>query len=256
MMSKKDFIEFFGYKIHNLTMQETVTKIDNYIIKKKCAQHVVINVAKIVNSNNDRLLKNSIKTADIVNIDGAGIIYGMKLLGLHPKERVTGIDLMMELIKLSEIKRYSVYFLGSTTHTLEKLLINIKIKFPSLIIAGNRNGYWDTIEEEKLIVKEIAKTKPNILFVGISSPKKEYFISKNKNYLNSNLIMGVGGSFDIYANITKRAPLFFQNYGMEWIYRIYQEPARMWKRYLITNTKYFFMLIIEFFSLKNHNIIK
>ena len=68
--------------------------------------------------------------------------------------------------------------------------------------------------------------------------------------------MGVGGSFDIYANITKRAPLFFQNYGMEWIYRIYQEPARMWKRYLITNTKYFFMLIIEFFSLKDHNIIK
>ena len=249
-MSENNFIEFFDYKVDNLTMEETLLKIDNSIKSKQNIQHVVINVAKVVYGINNKLLKDSIQTADIVNIDGAGIIFGMKILGLKPKERVTGVDLMKELLKLSEKRGYTVYFLGSTNSILEKLLLNIKLKFPSLIIAGHRNGYWDNLEEEKVIVNKIADLKPNILFVGISSPKKEYFISSNKESLNSNLIMGVGGSFDIYADQTKRAPLFLQNHGMEWLFRIYQEPKRMWKRYLITNTKYLLLLIKELFSSK------
>lgn len=241
-------INYFGYDVDNLSMTETVDKIDRIIKKEQSIQHVVINVAKLVNSQKDELLRDSITSADIINIDGAGIIYGMKMLGLKPKERVAGIDLMQNLLELAGEKGYSVYFLGAKQDVLDKMVQKVKNKYPNIIFSGSRNGYWKTDDEEKYIVDEISSLNPNLLFVGISSPKKELFIAKNKEKLNCNIIMGVGGSFDVIAGITKRAPEFMQKYGLEWLYRIYQEPRRMWKRYLVTNTKYILLIVKELFA--------
>ena len=243
-MNKK--IDFLGFEIDNLSMDETVQKINNHIIDGDKIQHVVINVAKFINSRKNELLKESITSADIINIDGAGIIYGMKILGLRPIERVTGIDLMINLLSLANKNRYSVYFLGAKDSVLNKMLFNIKLKYPNLVIAGYRNGYWDNDNQEQDVVETINKVAPNIVFVGISSPKKELFIKQYKNEINYNIIMGVGGSFDVLSGKTSRAPIFMQNYGMEWAYRLYQEPIRMWKRYLTTNSTFLLRILFEY----------
>ena len=237
-------IQYFNYNIDNLSMLESIEKIKNSIRSNAQIHHVVLNVAKLVQSRQDPLLQESIESADIINIDGAGIIYGMRLLGLNPKERVAGIDLMKNLLAEAENNKFSVYFLGATDEVLKNLISSFKIKFPNLRIAGFHNGYFES-EEEKLVVNEIASLRPNIIFVGISSPKKEIFIKKYKKILKANFIMGVGGSFDIFAGKTKRAPLILQNYGLEWLYRCYQEPTRLLKRYIVTNTIYLFLLIKE-----------
>ena len=235
-------INFFDFEVDNLSMDETISLIDSQIKKNKIIQHVVVNVAKLVNSRKDKILSDSISNADIINIDGAGVVYGMKILGYAPKERVAGIDLMMELLSLAEKNNYSVYFLGAKNVVLEKMITKITSKYPKLLIAGFRNGYWNA-KDEKGIVDNISQLNPNILFVGISSPKKEEFIAKYKNDLNCNLVMGVGGSFDVISGLTMRAPKFMQDNGLEWLYRIYQEPRRMWKRYLYTNTIYLFIIM-------------
>lgn len=116
--------------------------------------------------------------------------------------------------------------------------------YPYLQIAGYRNGYFNFDQEEE-IVNNIKKSKPNMLFLGISSPKKEIFIDKYSKTLNIPFTMGVGGSFDIVAGITKRAPKWMQNCGLEWFYRLCQEPQRMWKRYLVTNTLFGFLALKE-----------
>jgi len=244
MKTNQDKIDYFGYNIDNLTVQETIDRIEYYIYQGKRIHHVVLNVAKLVQSRQNSLLHKSIENADIINIDGAGIIYGMRLLGLKPKERVAGIDLMYNLLSVAENNKFSIYLLGATDKVLEDLILSFKIKFPNLRIAGFHNGYFEE-EDEAPVVNEIASLNPNILFVGISSPKKEIFIKRYKDQLNTNFIMGVGGSFDIFAGKTKRAPLILQNYGLEWLYRCYQEPTRLLKRYIVTNTIYLFLLIKE-----------
>jgi len=236
-------IDFFGFNIDNLSMRESLDSIKASLRSENNFQHVVLNVAKLVKSRRDPLLRESIQSADMISADGAGIIYGMRLLGLKPKGRVAGIDLMDNLLSEAEKYGFTVYFLGSTDDVLCRMLSSFKLKLPNLKVVGFHNGYFNKEEEERSVVNEIESLKPSIVFVGISSPKKEIFIKRNKNKLNAKFIMGVGGSFDIFAGKTKRAPLFMQNKGLEWLYRIYQEPGRMWKRYLVTNTIFLFMLL-------------
>ncbi|MBT6671087.1 MAG: WecB/TagA/CpsF family glycosyltransferase [Lentimicrobiaceae bacterium] len=243
-MNSRSRIDFFGFNIDNLSMRESLDTINESIRSKNNFQHVALNVGKLVKSRNDPLLRESIQGADMINIDGAGIVYGMRLFGLKPKGRVAGIDLMYNLLSEAERYGFGVYFLGATDDVLYRMVSSFKLRLPKLRIAGFHNGYFKE-EDEMSVVNEIASLKPSIVFVGISSPKKEIFIKRNKNKLNARFVMGVGGSFDIFAGKTKRAPLFVQNKGLEWLYRIYQEPRRMWKRYFITNAVYLFLLIRE-----------
>ena len=140
-------IQYFNYNIDNLSMLESIEKIKNSIRSNAQIHHVVLNVAKLVQSRQDPLLQESIESADIINIDGAGIIYGMRLLGLNPKERVAGIDLMKNLLAEAENNKFSVYFLGATDEVLKNLISSFKIKFPNLRIAGFHNGYFESEEE-------------------------------------------------------------------------------------------------------------
>tara|TARA_B100001964_G_C14086181_1_gene532634 strand:- start:245 stop:949 length:705 start_codon:yes stop_codon:yes gene_type:complete len=229
-------------------MRESLDAINDSIRSKNNIQHVALNVAKLVRSRKDLLLRESIQSADMISADGAGIIYGMRLLGLKPKGRVAGIDLMHNLLSEAEKHRFAVYFLGATDDVLCRMLSSFKLRLPTLRIVGVHNGYFRN-EDEMSVVNEIASLKPSIVFVGISSPKKEIFIKRNKNKLNAKFIMGVGGSFDVVAGKTKRAPLFMQNKGLEWLYRIYQEPRRMWKRYFATNTVYLFLIVRELIAM-------
>ena len=231
------------------TVSETVDVIDHAISKNKFTQHVVVNVAKLVNMQNDLVLSNSIRECDIINIDGMGIVLGARFLGYNIPERVAGIDLFLKLISMSAKKNYPIYLLGSKDEVVKNTATKLRLLYPKINIAGYHHGYFWENEEE--IVKKIKVSGAKLLFVAITSPKKENFINRWKEKLGVTFVMGVGGTFDVISGKVKRAPLWMQKYGLEWFFRIIQEPRRMWKRYLVTNTKFLIMLVRHKFSKNN-----
>ncbi|EKE04298.1 MAG: Lipopolysaccharide biosynthesis protein [uncultured bacterium] len=240
-------ISFFGVSIDPFTIKETLEKISEIIEKRQITQHVVVNVAKLVYAQKDERLRNIINSCGLINVDGAGIILGAKFLGINIPERVTGIDLMEKLTAYSAKKGYKIYFFGAKEHIVQAVIKTYKQLYPELIIAGYRNGYYSP-EEEGGIAENIKNSRADILFVAMGSPEKEIFISKYLDKMQVPFVMGVGGSFDVVAGKVHRAPALMQKYGMEWLYRLYQEPRRLWKRYLVTNTIFLIMLIRQFFK--------
>jgi N-acetylglucosaminyldiphosphoundecaprenol N-acetyl-beta-D-mannosaminyltransferase len=208
----------------------------------------VVNAGKIVQMQQDPQLKQSVESCDIINADGQAVVWASKILGKPLKERVAGIDLMQHVVALAAKNNYKIFFFGAKEAVVKKVCDFYENKYGNPIIAGYRNGYY-TSDQESQIADQIAQSGAQILFVAISSPKKENFLYKNKQRLkNVNFIMGVGGSFDVVAGVTKRAPLWMQKSGLEWFFRFIQEPKRMWKRYLIGNSKFIYLVIKEKFS--------
>ena len=250
MIQLQDKINLLNIPIDAITMQETLQKVENTILLKKQIHHTVVNAGKVVLMQTDKELEKSVIEADIINADGKAIVWAANLLGHKLPERVSGIDLMEELVKRSFEKGYKCFFLGATQDVVNRLVEIYKEQYSDDIIAGYRNGYFEKNEEEQ-IAKEISDSGANMLFVAITSPKKEIFLNTYKNQLtNVNFVMGVGGSFDVIAGKVKRAPLWMQNFGLEWFYRVVQEPKRMWKRYLVGNTKFIWLIIKEYFKSK------
>lgn len=226
-------------------MQETIQIVDNTISEGRKLHHVVVNAGKIVAMQKDLQLRQSVNESDLINADGQAVVWASKVLGKPLKERVAGIDLMVNLVELAYKKKYKVFFFGAKEEVVKKVVDTYSYRFSDDIIAGYRNGYFKK-EEEQSIAKEIGESGANILFVAISSPTKENFLYENRSFLNKvNFVMGVGGSFDVVAGKVKRAPVWMQNIGLEWFYRFAQEPKRMWKRYLVGNSKFIFLVLKE-----------
>lgn len=241
MTTDNNTIQLFGVHMNPWTMEQTVREIDRRIQAELFTQHVVVNVAKIVHMQEDIQLKRAVERCDIVNIDGAGVVFGGRILGYSIPERVAGIDLFFRLLEYAEQSGKSVFFLGAKPEVIEPAVYNIRRKYPALNVAGFHHGYfW---EEEEAVVSTIRSLGVDLLFVGISSPMKEQFIDKWSDQLAVKFAMGVGGTFDIVAGKVRRAPEWMQSSGLEWLYRIIQEPRRMFMRYLTTNSAFAWMLI-------------
>ncbi len=228
-------IYLFGTPIHKLTMAETMRIINDTIINKEQIHHVVVNAAKLVNMQKNPELRQSVVESNIINADGQAVVWASKILGKPLPERVAGIDLMANLVQLAHEKKYKIFFFGAKEAVVKAVVDKYTQQYSGDLIAGYRNGYFKP-EEEAAIAEQIAASGADILFVAITSPKKEIFLNKYKHVIDTSFIMGVGGSFDVVSGITKRAPLWMQRNGLEWLYRVIQEPKRMWKRYLVTNT--------------------
>lgn len=240
----KNRINIFNCPIDTYTMEETVSKIDESIQNKTHLHHVVVNAAKLVHMQKDKELYDSVVSSDIINPDGQAVVWASKFLGQPLRERVAGIDLMQNLVKLADEKNYKVFFFGAKEEVVKGVVDKYSEMYSSEIIAGYRNGYFAKDEEES-IAKQIASSGADILFVAISSPTKEIFLNKYKHIIDTPFIMGVGGSFDVVAGKVSRAPLWMQKAGLEWFYRFLQEPRRMWKRYLVTNTLFIYYMFKE-----------
>lgn len=239
-------IQMMNCAMHNVTMDDTVDTIMRRIENDQFTQHVVVNVAKLVNMHSDPELAASVKHCDIVNIDGMGVVWAARLLGHQVPERVTGVDLFHTLNRNAADEGHSVYYLGASQRVVETAVAKMQQTYPGLEVAGYHHGYfWD---DERAVVEAIRRSGAKMLFVAITSPFKERFIQRWKEQLGVQFVMGVGGTFDIIAGKTKRAPIWMQNSGLEWLYRVGQEPGRMWRRYLTTNSKFGWMLAVEMFK--------
>jgi len=229
-------------------MKETIARIDNSIENKRVINHVVINAGKVVAMQTNKDLFDSVINCDLINADGQSIVWAAKFLGKPLPERVAGIDIMENLVELAHKKNYKCFFFGAKEEVVKKLAQHYSEKYSPNIIAGYRNGYYEK-EDELNIAKEIAVSNADILFVAITSPKKEIFLNNYKDILSSvGFTMGVGGSFDVITGVTARAPRWMQKMGLEWFYRLIQEPRRMWRRYMVGNYKFMILILKEKFK--------
>lgn len=237
-----DAVTFLGCPVHPLTMTGTLAAIEERLDRGLFTQHGVVNVAKLVNMRRDPDLREAVGACDIINADGMGVVWGGRFLGLKIPERVTGIDLFFELLKLAVARGEKVFLLGARQHVVERAAANLALRYSGLDITGWHHGYF---EDEGQVVEAIRKSGATMLFVAMSSPRKELFINRWSASLGVKFAMGVGGTFDIVAGEVRRAPLFMQRAGLEWLFRVMQEPGRMWKRYLTTNVAYAWLLLRE-----------
>ncbi len=234
-------IEVLDCPMDVATLAETVEMIRSAVARGRFVQHVVVNVAKLVTMRRDAQLKDSVQSCDIINIDGMGVVLAARLLGHSVAERVAGVDLFDALLDMSSRNGFSVFLLGATEDVVAAAAERVRATYPRLKIAGYHHGYfWD---DEATMVECIRASGAQLLFVAISSPKKENFINRWRDQLGVTFVMGVGGTFDVVAGKVKRAPVWMRTSGLEWLYRVIQEPRRMWKRYLLTNSQFAWILL-------------
>jgi N-acetylglucosaminyldiphosphoundecaprenol N-acetyl-beta-D-mannosaminyltransferase len=236
---------FLGAPMHDLSMAETLDLADEAMRTHRPLLHTVVNVAKLVNMGKNAELREDVSTADVINVDGAGVLWGARLLGVALNERVAGVDVMTEMFALCARKAYRPFLLGAEQHVLDAVRSTLARDYPTLEIAGLQHGYFDQGEEAG-IVATINASGADCLFVALPTPHKERFLKRHREALLPSFVMGVGGSFDVYGGKVSRAPVFIQRAGLEWLFRVAQEPRRLWRRYYETNTAYIAMLWREF----------
>jgi N-acetylglucosaminyldiphosphoundecaprenol N-acetyl-beta-D-mannosaminyltransferase len=227
--------------IDRLDMASTLDRCRAVIEEQGYAEQVSINASKIVALQRDAQLRALVDAATIVSADGQSVVWASRLLRDPLPERVPGVELMASLLDMAARAGYSVYVLGARADVLDRAVLEIGRRFPGIAIAGYRDGYFQA-EESDDVAAEIRASRADILFIAMSSPRKEHFLARYGPSLGVRFAMGVGGSIDIMAGLTRRAPQAWQRLGLEWLYRVLQEPRRMTRRYLVTNAQFLWLL--------------
>jgi N-acetylglucosaminyldiphosphoundecaprenol N-acetyl-beta-D-mannosaminyltransferase len=210
----------------------------NAEIVRKAGPYVIhfVNANKIAKAHEDATMREILWRGDYVLTDGQPLLPMARMLGIRIPERIDGIGLMHKLLALANEKRYRIYLLGARQEVLDTCLARIRESYPNAHIVGGRNGYFHQTDVPE-VTAQINAAGPDILFIGIGSPIKEQLADQWKKQLHATVIQGVGGSFDVLAGLVPRAPLWMQRAGLEWLYRVLQEPRRMFWRYATTNAQ-------------------
>ena len=234
----------FGMPIAALTLREVIDLAAVAINSRTRMLIGVVNAAKVVKLRRDVFLRNSLLECDVLLADGQSVVWASRLLGRPLPERVAGIDVFEALLSLADREHRRIYLLGARRDVLDQLLEKVADRWPGAVVAGSRDGYFDDSEAAEVAGK-VAASGADMLFLGMTTPKKEIFLGSYAATMGVPVMHGVGGSFDVLAGVTRRAPLRWQRTGMEWAYRLLQEPRRLWRRYLMTNTVFVGLLIRE-----------
>ena len=193
----------------------------------------------------DEELRRVIRGCQLVTADGQAVVWAGRVLGQPLPERVTGIDLMHAVLERASEHGYGVYVLGAQAEVLERALGTLRECFPSLRLVGARHGYFQA-DEEAAVVDDIREAAPDVLFVALETPAKELFLARHRDRLRVPFVMGVGGAVDILGGVRRRAPRWLQRLGLEWAYRLAQDPRRLASRYVVGNTRFTWLVVREF----------
>lgn len=244
ILGENERINILNTTIDVLTMKETIDLVEKYITTKTPLHLMGVNADKINEVNANELMSEIVNKCGVINADGASVVLASKYLKKPLPERVAGIDLMMNLVELADQKSYKIFLLGAKEEVVKKTKEKLIQKYSKLNIVGIRNGYFKEADWE-MVSEQIEKTNPDLVFVGITSPIKEYLIEYLQNKGHKEVFMGVGGSFDVISGNIPRAPLWMQKMNLEWLFRMLQEPKRLFKRYFVGNTKFINAVIHE-----------
>jgi len=248
-----NYFRFAGIRFDKVNLSESVKKVITAIEHNSKIQVCVTNVYSTVLMQKDTEFRKINNSTSLVVADGMPIIWVSKLMGFPLPCRIAGSDLFFELCTVASTRNYTFYFLGSKKEVLDKIRVNLKVDFPDLKIVGMYSPpYRDQFSEEENndIVQKINEVKPDVLWVGMTAPKQEKWIFHNLDKLNVKVAIGVGAVFNFVAGSVPRAPVWMQKMGMEWFFRLIQEPKRLWKRYLIGNTIFLWLVLKEFIKIK------
>lgn len=234
-------IDVLGCPVDNLSLEETLEVVEGFVASGRPHQHVVVNVDKLVKANADPQLRAIIAACDLVNADGMPVVWASRLLGRPLKERVAGIDLFVALVARAAERGWRIYLLGARPEVVARVRAIFERRHRGLQVAGHRDGYWSRADDEK-VAGEIRAARADLLFVAISSPRKEEFLARWQAHMRVPFAMGVGGSFDVVAGLVSRAPPWMQRCGLEWLHRFAQEPRRMFRRYFVDSLAFFPLL--------------
>ncbi|MFM2246854.1 MAG: hypothetical protein RL071_2928 [Pseudomonadota bacterium] len=231
-MSTTDRVDLFGCPFDRVDLHQAVAQVEAAIAQRgRLTQSVGVNLDQLLKMQEDPAFREIILQCDQITADGQPIIWLSRLFGDPLPERVPSVDIMEALLPLAATKGYKIFLLGTKQELLDRAAEAMRQKHPGLPIVGQRNGYFKE-EDEPEIVRQINESGADMLFVAISSPKKEQFVERNRAALQVPFVMGVGGAFDIAAGQYTRAPRLVQKVGLEWAWRVAQEPKRMGPRVL------------------------
>lgn len=218
--------KIYGVPIDIVNLEGAFEWFKQLLDRSGCSFICTPNTEIVMAAKDDEELKNVLKTSDMNIPDGIGLIIASKLHKLGLIERVTGVDLMQEILEFCDYSRKSIYILGGKPGVAEMAIENIKDKYVNINVKGYRDGYFKE-DDEKGVIETINNLAPDVLFVCLGAPKQEKWMYKHRKNLNVKVAMGVGGGVDIWAGTVKRAPKIFIALGLEWFYRLIKEPWRI-----------------------------
>lgn len=230
-------VSVMGVPIDPFTMDETVKKVCEFIDQRIFAHVIGVNADKYLQMCDSDEMDEIVRACELINADGASMLLAAKKLGVEIPERVAGIDLMYELCAVSAERGYKVFLLGATQQVVEMTREELTERYPGIRIVGMRDGYFNDGQFEEVAL-ELSISQADIVFVGITSPKKERLIESFREKGLRGVFVGVGGSFDVISGNIPRAPKWMQRANMEWIFRLIQEPRRLFLRYVVGNTRF------------------
>jgi N-acetylglucosaminyldiphosphoundecaprenol N-acetyl-beta-D-mannosaminyltransferase len=235
---RRERVDFLGCPIDALDMEATLSRCMELVEQReRPVRQVSVNAAKVVQWADDRRLREFIRESDVISADGQSVVWAARLLGQPLPARVAGIDLMAGLIGEAERRGLGIYVLGARQEVLERALERLRETHPKLRIAGSMHGYFEAGEVPDVIAG-IRAASPDMLFIAMPSPAKEHWLETHLEETGVPFGMGVGGSIDVLAGEYRRAPTWVQRLGAEWLFRLSQDPRRMWRRYLVGNFKF------------------
>lgn len=247
-----DTVDILGVKVSNVNLDLACENIERWIINREKRYVCVAPVSTVVDCQNDNEYRNIINHSGMTTPDGMPLVWIGKMKGSKIINRTYGPDLMPAFFKLSERKNYSHYFYGGTSESNEILVKNLHQRFPKLKIVGQyAPPFRGTGKmEDQAVLDEINRLDPDCLWIGLGSPKQDYWMAQHRNKINVPVMIGVGAAFDFLAGTKKQAPRWMQKCGLEWLFRLLSEPKRLWKRYVFGNSRFVFLLIKSYFKNK------
>lgn len=236
------YVKILGVKIHKVNMEQAFSSFIYLLNGNICSMIFTPNTEMVMNAGNDKEFRDVLNSGDLIVPDGIGLIYASNHHNLGLESRVPGIELMEKMLKFSNTTKKSVFLLGGAPGVAEKAAEKINETFPNIVVKGWQDGYFKPEEEFKVIDK-INEKRPDILFVALGTPKQEIWMNKHRKILNAKVAMGVGGALDVWSGNAKRAPKFFRNLGLEWLYRLIREPKRIFR--MMTIPKFMIKIYLE-----------
>ncbi len=245
-------INIAGTGISNITLEETIALFDKWITENEKKRICVTPVNCVVWANERQDLQNIYNSADLTLCDGVPLIWASHFLGNGKlRGRVTGLDLLPAFIENCYKKGFSMFFLGAAELTLKRLHQKLEKQYPGILISGSYSPPFAkkfSDEENQKILSMINKVKPDIVWVSLTAPKQDYWIDEFFSSLNAKIVIGIGGALDVMAGNINRAPIWMQKNGLEWFYRFYQEPRRLFRRYFLEAPRIIPLLIQQKFT--------
>lgn len=219
-------IDLLGLRVDDVTVEETRRRLIAYLEEDRPHHIVTADASAWVIAGRDPAYLQIVESADLVTPDGAGLVWAARFLGSPLRERVSGVDLVEWLGKESAIRGFSLYFFGAAPGVAEEAAARLAARYPGMRLAGAHHGFLQSPEEETRLLETIRSSRPDVLLIAMGIPRQEKWIAKHKSDLGTRLLMGVGGSFDVFSGRVNRAPLWMQKRGLEWLYRLLQDPRK------------------------------